>query len=139
MRRLDQPHAAVVAVQLLVAEELVDAVELRQVAVGRDDLEVRALPQVHGRREVADDERDRLAEVPVGRVADEAGAGVGVGGDDHEEAPGRTDTRCGRSRTVPARSGAARLDLCRQIIQKVPARAIGLDEPGMRPRFDAGA
>ena len=63
-RRLDQPHPAVVAVQPLVAEECVDAVEPGQVPVGRDDLEVRALPQFDTVAEVADDEAIVLPKYP---------------------------------------------------------------------------
>ena len=83
-RGLDQPRAAIVAVQALVLEEGAHAVEAGQVAVGRHDLEVRAFPKLHRRAEVADDEGDGLSEVPVRRVADQPGSGAGVGGDDHD-------------------------------------------------------
>src|SRR5262249_47393115 len=77
------PQAAVIAMQADVADELVDVVESRIVTVSRDDFEMRALPKSNRRLEVADNEGDGLAEVTIGRIADQSRAGVGVFGDDH--------------------------------------------------------
>src|SRR4051812_10101111 len=83
-RRLLKPQPAVVAVQARVAQEGAHRIEPREISVRRQDLKVRALPQVNGRSEVADGKRDGLAEVTVGRIADQTRARVGVGVDDHE-------------------------------------------------------
>ena len=50
--------------------------EMGQVAVRRNDLKVRAFPQPHGGAEILDDEGDRLSEIAVGRIADQAGTGM---------------------------------------------------------------
>jgi hypothetical protein len=71
--RLDQPDAAVVAVQAHVAGQLEHRVELRAVVVGQHDLDRVPLVEHDLGPVVADAERDRLAVVAVGRVAEQAG------------------------------------------------------------------
>ena len=79
--RLDEPQTAVVAHEFGVAEEVGDRVETAQIRVAGLDLEAVGFLQRHGRGEVAQGEADGLAEVAVGGVADESGAGVGLGSD----------------------------------------------------------
>src|SRR2546430_1991627 len=67
---------------------------------------MRALPQSDRGGEIADDERDRLAEIPVGWIADQSGAGVGVGGGDHPCGPSRAsrETSINAGRGTPVRA-----------------------------------
>ena len=78
---LHQPQTAVVAHELGVAEEVGDGLEAAQIRVAGPDLEAVGFLQRDRRGEVAEGEADRFAEVAVGGVADESGAGVGLGGD----------------------------------------------------------
>src|SRR5204862_18450 len=82
-RRLDQAQAAVIAVELLIAQEIGNAVKAREIAVRGDDFKMGAFPQPHGGGEVADNEGDGLAEVSVGRISNQPGPRICLCGDDH--------------------------------------------------------
>src|SRR5207249_14458 len=75
--RLDQPHAAIVAVQLHVADQLVDRAKPALILIGPNQLHILPFVEHDFRAEIADDEGERLAVIAIGRVADEAGSGVG--------------------------------------------------------------
>ena len=75
---LDERDAAEVAVHLHVVDQVVDRAEAVLVLVGPDQLQVLPLVEDGLGEEVADDERDGLAVVAVGGVADQPGAGVGA-------------------------------------------------------------
>src|SRR5205807_9304583 len=77
-----QPHAAVVAVQLDVAGEGLDRLEAHPVLAGRHDFDVLPLVEDDLGAEVAHAERDGLAVVAVGRVADQPGPGIGLATED---------------------------------------------------------
>ena len=108
-RRLDQPDAAVVAVQSNVAREVVDRVEPRAVIVGQHDLDRVPLVERDLRPVVANAERQRLAVIAVGRIAEQAGTGVGaLTSEEHRALPGdaagtpaRAPGRRGRTRRTP--------------------------------------
>jgi hypothetical protein len=78
---LDQPHAAVIAVALDVLEQVRHVLELQPVAGLRQDADARRLVERDARAEVPHHERQRLAVIAVGRVADEGGASEGAGAD----------------------------------------------------------
>ncbi len=80
---LDQTHAAVITVQLDIAQELIDAIELAQVARAGQDLQPRRLPKANRYPEVANRTGNRLSEVPIGRVADDSRACIGMRSDYH--------------------------------------------------------
>ena len=82
-RRLDQPDAAVVAVALHVLDERGAALELQVIPLTRNDDQVGRLVTGHLGGEVAQDDSNRLAEKPIGRVADEPGPAIGFGANDH--------------------------------------------------------
>ena len=82
-RGLEQAHAAVVAEEAHVLDEGVERIVAQAVAARRQDREVRRLPERHLGPEVREGEGDGLAEVAVGRVADQGGAGGGGRADDH--------------------------------------------------------
>ena len=77
-RRLDQADAAVVAVQADIACQVVHRVEAGAVVVGEHDLDGVPLVQHHLRPEIADADRNRLAVIAVGWIAEQAGARVGA-------------------------------------------------------------
>src|SRR5690348_6638771 len=79
--RFDEPHAAVVAHEFDVAEKILERIEFHQIAGAGENLKLVAFVKAHGRSEIADDERDGLAEVPIGWISDEAGTGVRVSSD----------------------------------------------------------
>jgi len=85
-RGLEEAQAAVISERPRVFHQIADAFETHFVAPGRFDDQLRRFPKGNFRRKIADDERDRLAVVAVGRIADQAGTGVGSGADDHERA-----------------------------------------------------
>ncbi len=90
----DQPDAAVVAVQGDIARQVVDAAKPGAVLFGQHDLDGVPLVEDHLRREIAHDQRDRPAVVPVGGIAHERGPRVrALPDDDHR-----------RSRSTNARS-----------------------------------
>ncbi len=62
---LDEPHAAVVAVQSHVSQKGRDGIKAGQIAVARQNLEMRAFPERHGGAEIANQAGDGLAEVAV--------------------------------------------------------------------------
>ena len=80
---LEQADAAIVAEKLDVLQQVVRRVEGGVVYVARHETELRRLVQRHLRGEVAEGERDRLAEVTVGRVAKESRTRVGSGANEH--------------------------------------------------------
>ena len=82
---LDEADAAVVAEVADVLGEALDAVEGRAVADAGLDDEFGRLEERRLGAEVREREGDRLAVVAVGGVADQRGAGVGVGLDDHSD------------------------------------------------------
>ena len=80
-RRQDQPHAAVISVEFLIREKVIHALKDHQVIFTGHDFKPIRFAQRHGRAVVADDERDRLAEISVRRIPDKSGPGVCVCGD----------------------------------------------------------
>src|SRR6185312_7864920 len=105
-----------------------DAVELGQIAVGGDDFKVRAFPEFHRRAEIADDKCDGLAEVPVRRVPNQTGPGIGVGGDDHvNSAGGECPLRVSDAPTTDQYTGTGRGIRCgTAALGCVPPKAEGL-------------
>src|SRR4051812_33514107 len=93
-RSFDQSHAAVVAVQLHVADEVVDGAEAVLALRAEDEFHVVPLVEDGLDVEILDDQRDGLAVVPVRRVADQAGAGAGALADEeHGNVSLRRDPR----------------------------------------------
>src|SRR5215468_4509586 len=78
-RGLDQAKAAVITVEPLVTQEILQAVESAMILTRRDDLQLRPFVDHHIGAEIFDDQTDRLAVVTVGRIADEPGARIGFG------------------------------------------------------------
>src|SRR5262249_20326378 len=102
-----EPDAAVVAVQVYVPHQVLHRAEAVLVLVGPDDLEVLPLVEDDLGPEVAHDQRDGLAVVAVGRVADQAGPGVGaLPQEPHRTAPIRPPGR--RAAGAPSRAAPAR-------------------------------
>ena len=54
------------------------------VAAARQKLELRRFPKLDLRGKIPEGEGDGFSEIPVGRVADQAGAGIGNGAEDHD-------------------------------------------------------
>ena len=80
---LHEPDAAVVAEELDVAQKVVRRGEGRIVHVAGDEAELGCLVHDDFGGEVLERERNGLAEVAVGGVAEETGAGEGSGFDEH--------------------------------------------------------
>ena len=68
---LDQANAPVVAVQLDVADQILDRLEPALILLAGDHLDLIPLVERHLRVKISDDQRDRLAVIAVGRVADQ--------------------------------------------------------------------
>ncbi len=81
--RLDQPHAAVIPVEADIPQKIIQRSKFGQIAVRRQNLQMRAFPEADSRLEISNDKRDRLPEIPIGRVPHQSGASEGVRGMNH--------------------------------------------------------
>ena len=82
-RGLEQAQPTVVAELPDILGERRDPLKGRVVALGRQDLQIWRLVEHHLRFEILHDERDRLAVVAVGRIADQPGSWKRCGADYH--------------------------------------------------------
>ena len=87
-RRLHQPDPAVVAVQTDVVDQVVHRVEAALILLAEDQLQPVPFVKRHPGVKVADRKGQRLAVVPVRRIADQAGPRVGVFADQEHEGSG---------------------------------------------------
>src|SRR5215510_1925107 len=81
-RGLDQAQAAVITVEPLVTQEILQTVKSAMILTRRDDLQFRPFVDHNVCAEIFDDQADRLAVVTVRWIADEPGARIGSGFED---------------------------------------------------------
>jgi hypothetical protein len=84
----DQPHAAIVAIVLDGAGQVLEAGEGVVVDIAREELDLGALVEIDVDAEVGEGKGDGLAKVPVRGIAEEAGAGIGAGVEEHGNSEG---------------------------------------------------
>ena len=75
-RGLEQTNPAIVAVQIHIADQFLDAPETRLVLLAGKNLQLGALIQQDFHTEVAERERDRLAEKPIRGITHQPGPGI---------------------------------------------------------------